>query len=286
MDLRLRPGCLCIHFRLYAYAGVCSAFCGEFALNASTTRFHHVQIKVVLDTPFVMLASGPVSIVHPVLNNMPFAPYLQKLAKKAVDNLERQTGSRSFNGLHLRVEKDAVVLYERMGGQEAVWAMYDEGLQRIGINRSEPLYVASGVLTGAPAAGTMLGMPWYQFCEEVSCGHLLFVPVCVAFCVCDDLPFLLCCDAFHRCCCTQACTRSLAHRRIRAAADCTIQVTRTLSFLDMSVNAVCLHSGIWLLPRSQPGGAQELCGCCFSVRSPRMLVSMCARATNDEFLGL
>lgn len=130
-----------------------------------------MQIKLVLDTPFAMINSGPSSIVERIDSNLPFAPHLEELAKKAVSNIELQSGSRSFNGLHLRVEADAHQMHEDMGGPEAIQGMYEEGLQIAGINNTEPLFVASGVFLKVPEGSDkdeqILSNPWYKFCDEV-----------------------------------------------------------------------------------------------------------------------
>lgn len=137
-----------------------------------------MQVKVVLNTPFDMIRSGPSSIVNTVKRNLPFAPYLQDLADKAISNIEFKTGSRSFNGVHLRVEADAQRMHEGIGGDVAVRAMYEEGLQLMGVNNTQPLYVASGFLSNVPEDGDkedeILGNPWYQFCEEVRFGPFYF----------------------------------------------------------------------------------------------------------------
>lgn len=126
----------------------------------------------MLDVPYMMLARGPQSIVEAVQRNLWFAPHLQNLANRTVETLKQRTGSQHFNGVHLRVEKDAEKMQEKIGGQAALQAMYEEGMDRIGMRNTLPMYVASGIFSNIPSDGSkaskaLVRAPWYQCCIQV-----------------------------------------------------------------------------------------------------------------------
>ena len=73
-------------------------------------------MKLVLEHPFMMLDSAPDSIVKPVKEHLRFSRHLQSLAGTIVSNLSAATSSDTFNGLHLRVETDAVNFANNVGG--------------------------------------------------------------------------------------------------------------------------------------------------------------------------
>jgi hypothetical protein len=73
-----------------------------------------VQVRVVLGHTFFMLGSAPKSLAVPVMSNLLFAPNLRKLAKRAIAQAEINTGSKTFNGLHLRIEDDAASFIKRV----------------------------------------------------------------------------------------------------------------------------------------------------------------------------
>jgi hypothetical protein len=80
----------------------------------------YVQVKVVLDTPFAVVASAPGSIARPILQAVTFAPYLRDLAAQAAAALRERTGRLHFTGLHLRVEPDAIGMKDWAAGTAAV----------------------------------------------------------------------------------------------------------------------------------------------------------------------
>lgn len=78
------------------------------------------QVKVVLDTPFALLASAPRSIARPELHAVAFAPQLNALADQAVAAIQARSGSKLFSGMHLRIEPDAKGMQEWLAGTAAV----------------------------------------------------------------------------------------------------------------------------------------------------------------------
>lgn len=87
-----------------------------------------------------------------VARSLAFAPRLVALADRVVDGLTRG-GALAFNGVHLRVEKDARDWASIMGGSQVVWAGYVATMRAAGFNATTPVYAASGILTyGASGA--------------------------------------------------------------------------------------------------------------------------------------
>jgi hypothetical protein len=56
-------------------------------------------------------------------------------------------GAGAFNGIHLRIERDAADWTSIMGGHEAFWALYLRAAAAAGLGRRLPLYIASGILS-------------------------------------------------------------------------------------------------------------------------------------------
>lgn len=75
-----------------------------------------LQVKLVLEQPFNMLSEAPSSIVDPVMDHLRFSKKLTSLADEIGAKLALATGSEEFNGLHLRVEADAVNFANNVGG--------------------------------------------------------------------------------------------------------------------------------------------------------------------------
>lgn len=104
---------------------------------------------VVLDLPcsfFCLRSLSNLPVVSEVAKSLLFAPELHALAKRIVDVLT-EGGTQPFNGLHLRVEKDARDWATIMGGQQVVWSGYISTMRGVGFNSTTRIYVASGMLT-------------------------------------------------------------------------------------------------------------------------------------------
>lgn len=99
-----------------------------------------------------LLHRSNLPVVSEVAKSLLFAPELHALAKRIVDVLT-EGGTQPFNGLHLRVEKDARDWATIMGGQQVVWSGYISTMRGVGFNSTTRIYVASGMLTyGASGA--------------------------------------------------------------------------------------------------------------------------------------
>lgn len=66
-----------------------------------------------------------IRLIEEVARSLEWAPSLKHLANLVIDSLS-SNGKGSFNALHLRVEKDAEVWADIMGGKDVWWA--GEGL--------------------------------------------------------------------------------------------------------------------------------------------------------------
>ncbi len=52
-----------------------------------------------------------------------------------------------FNGLHLRIERDASDWAKVLGGKSAFWRLYLQQCEAAGFKQGVPLYVATGILS-------------------------------------------------------------------------------------------------------------------------------------------
>ncbi|EFN51509.1 hypothetical protein CHLNCDRAFT_140196 [Chlorella variabilis] len=109
---------------------------------------------VVLDMPcsfFSLRSLSNLPVVTEVAKSLVFAPELLAMADRIVDAMT-EGSAQPFNGLHLRIEKDARDWATIMGGQQAsclrvVWKGYISTMRSVGFNSTTRIYVASGMLT-------------------------------------------------------------------------------------------------------------------------------------------
>ena len=95
---------------------------------------------------FIPWCSSNLHIVTEVAKSLEFAPTLQALANRIVEGITGG-GMHAYNGLHLRVERDARDWTNIMGGTQAIWDGYVSAMRSLGFNATTPIYVASGMLT-------------------------------------------------------------------------------------------------------------------------------------------
>ena len=74
---------------------------------------------------------------------------VQALAEKVVQGIAQEEGAADFNGIHLRMERDAADWAEILGGKENYWHQYRDAMTQAKFSKNVPLYVASGLLTGS-----------------------------------------------------------------------------------------------------------------------------------------
>ncbi|KAL4423751.1 hypothetical protein ABPG75_001052 [Micractinium tetrahymenae] len=104
---------------------------------------------IVLDLPctlFSLNTDRVLGLTSKVALSLHFSPHLQALADRIVAAVT-DGGRRPFNGLHLRLETDALFFHQSQAGQQKAWEAYIEGMRESGFNASLPVYVASGLLT-------------------------------------------------------------------------------------------------------------------------------------------
>ena len=87
--------------------------------------------------------------------SLQFAPELHALADRVVEGVT-EGGRHPFNGVHLRIEKDACDWAAIMGGQQVVWQGYISTMREVGFNSTTRIYVASGMLSYGASGGRLL----------------------------------------------------------------------------------------------------------------------------------
>ncbi|RMZ53967.1 hypothetical protein APUTEX25_002544 [Auxenochlorella protothecoides] len=104
---------------------------------------------LVLDLPctfFALRTARIPALATRVAALLPFNAALEALAARTVAAMAA-AGVPAFNGVHLRVEKDAGDWTIIMGGVGRMWHLYTQTMRRAGLDARTPLYVATGLLT-------------------------------------------------------------------------------------------------------------------------------------------
>jgi hypothetical protein len=119
---------------------------------------------MLLDLPCTLfsITTADQPLFASIAQHLRFNPAMEALADQVVAGMVRAAvgagppGSSSssssdfegFNGLHLRMEKDATDWSNILGGIEAYWNLYKAQMVAAGFKGSRlPLYVASGLLS-------------------------------------------------------------------------------------------------------------------------------------------
>lgn len=71
---------------------------------------------------------------------------LQALADKVRLGIITHHGHEAYNGVHMRMEKDALDWAIILGGRAKLWHMYKHTMMRAHFDAHTPLYVASGLI--------------------------------------------------------------------------------------------------------------------------------------------
>lgn len=66
-------------------------------------------------------------------------------------------GVEAYNGVHLRMERDAMDWAIIMGGRDRYWKLYRSSMAMARFSRDAPLFVASGLLKGSRNINTENG---------------------------------------------------------------------------------------------------------------------------------
>ncbi|KAL4423672.1 hypothetical protein ABPG75_000973 [Micractinium tetrahymenae] len=104
---------------------------------------------IVLDMPcsfFSLRSISNLAVVTEVAKSLRFSPEISAMADRIVEAVT-EGGAAPFNGVHLRIEKDARDWAAIMGGQQVVWQGYISTMRGVGFNSTTRIYVASGMLT-------------------------------------------------------------------------------------------------------------------------------------------
>ncbi|KAI3432401.1 hypothetical protein D9Q98_003957 [Chlorella vulgaris] len=122
----------------------------EAHLGRLAAAFPDLQLSdLLLELPctFFSLHTTPIlPVVSQVASTLHFNPALEYIADRVVAYMTRD-GRRTFNGAHLRVEKDAGEWIAILGGPAAVWGMYLDTMAAAGFDAASPLFVATGLLS-------------------------------------------------------------------------------------------------------------------------------------------
>lgn len=117
--------------------------------SSASVRLADALPYVVLDLPcsfFMLRTLSDLGLVSRVARSLAFSPELEALGARLAYAVSR-AGSAPFNGVHLRIEKDARDWAMIMGGQQVVWKGYVRTMRELGLNETVRLYAASGMLT-------------------------------------------------------------------------------------------------------------------------------------------
>lgn len=81
----------------------------------------------------------------------------QALARKVIRGIHEMEGVEAYNGVHLRMERDAMDWAIIMGGRDRYWKLYRSSMAMARFSRDAPLFVASGLLKGSRNINTENG---------------------------------------------------------------------------------------------------------------------------------
>mmetsp|Transcript_9294 Transcript_9294/g.27924 ORF Transcript_9294/g.27924 Transcript_9294/m.27924 type:complete len:628 (+) Transcript_9294:75-1958(+) len=106
---------------------------------------------VAVDLPctfFMLNAVAAHSAVNSAARTLQWAPPLRRLADRVIAGMmSDHVGSGTYNGVHLRIEKDAGEWARILGGRAVVERRYRAAMRRAHFDKRTPLYVASALLT-------------------------------------------------------------------------------------------------------------------------------------------
>lgn len=84
-------------------------------------------LPIIIELPCTLLsvATATLPAASVVAINFRFSPTVVALARKVVGHIRQEYGAGSaFNGIHLRIEKDASDWMTILGGKESYWGLY------------------------------------------------------------------------------------------------------------------------------------------------------------------
>ncbi len=159
----------------------CSFFMVKAVRYCGWKIFWHVVFYASAFRPHTLRYNkhSKIRLIEEVARSLEWAPSLKHLANLVIDSLS-SNGKSGFNALHLRVEKDAEVWADIMGGKDVcvcwlagrawlikivalqcnspqvVWNAYVEAMTKAKFDSDTPLYVASALLTYNARGGMLL----------------------------------------------------------------------------------------------------------------------------------
>eukprot|EP00892_Ulva_mutabilis_P008390 jgi/Ulvmu1/5923/UM026_0045.1 len=115
--------------------------------------------SVLVDLPCTMFMTDNrnFTVVEDIARLVKFSPNVTALARKVIRGIHEKEGVEVYNGVHLRMERDAMDWAIIMGGRERYWKLYRSSMAMARFSRDTPLFVASGLLKGSRNINTENG---------------------------------------------------------------------------------------------------------------------------------
>ena len=104
-------------------------------------------VVVDIQLPLYSLQIQTLPQAVPAMYQLQFSPKLVAIADNILFAIAKRYGGASFNGLHLRLEKDQSQAHKSLGGINMFIESTLEHCKQAGLSTLKPLYVASGLLT-------------------------------------------------------------------------------------------------------------------------------------------
>jgi len=131
----------------------------DYAADAVMKKYYSLAAEgypenttIVLSLPCTFFSIMTVTCIgdaEGIASILRFNSTVEKIADDVVARIRGAHQNASFNGLHLRMEKDAVDWLNMYGGSDAFMQEYISAMQRAGLNKHHDLYIASGLLSYA-----------------------------------------------------------------------------------------------------------------------------------------
>eukprot|EP01024_Parvocaulis_polyphysoides_P030102 TRINITY_DN2734_c2_g1_i1.p1 TRINITY_DN2734_c2_g1~~TRINITY_DN2734_c2_g1_i1.p1 ORF type:complete len:550 (-),score=34.20 TRINITY_DN2734_c2_g1_i1:2-1651(-) len=132
---------------------------------------------IVVDLPctfFALRTPTALPLVSEVVNSLKFSPRIRNLADQLIQKLRKEWGQ--FNGVHLRVERDAEDWMTAVGGWSRYIDYYLYTMINVGFSERNGLFLATGLLTYGDTAryknitGMLIEL---KLAKQISCKELL-----------------------------------------------------------------------------------------------------------------
>ncbi|CAL5224028.1 g6648 [Coccomyxa viridis] len=104
-----------------------------------------LDLGVINSEHFPFNVTGCRDLTTKIVRGLIFAPSITLLAKEVIRRIY-SNGQRCYNGLHLRIEADALSAWAwEDSSQQVLWDGYIDGMKRAAFNSDTDVYIASGL---------------------------------------------------------------------------------------------------------------------------------------------